>query len=324
VQQYVDRYVINSLFSDNMATILVTGGTGLVGKALTRQLTTMGYQCIVLSRNPGPAKDGIRYAAWNPDAGTIDEASLQAADYIIHLAGAGVADQRWSTARKKEILDSRVKSGELLVNKLATIPHKVKAVISASAIGWYGADPEIPNPNPFTEERPPDTAFLGDTCRQWEESLQPLTGMHIRLVKLRIGIVLSKHGGALKEFLKPLRFGVAAVLGNGKQVVSWIHIDDLVNMFVFAITNEKTEGIYNATAPQPVSNRELTLTLAKANKSFYIPMPVPAFVLKIVMGEMSIEVLKSATVSSRKIQQAGFTFTYPGIREALEKEAHHR
>jgi len=122
----------------------------------------------------------------------------------------------------------------------------------------------------------------------------------------------------------PIRFGVAAVLGKGKQVLSWIHIDDLVNMFVFAITNEKTEGVYNATAPQPVSNRELTLTLAKTSKSFYIPMPVPAFVLKIMMGEMSIEVLKSATVSSRKIQQAGFKFTYPGIREALEKETHHR
>lgn len=159
MQQYVDRYVINSLFSDNMATILVTGGTGLVGKALTRQLTSLGHNCIVLSRNPAPAKEGIRYAAWNPDAGTMDEASLQAADYIIHLAGAGVADQRWSAARKKEILDSRVKSGELLVKKLASIPHKVKAVISASAIGWYGADPEIPNPDPFTEERPPDTAF---------------------------------------------------------------------------------------------------------------------------------------------------------------------
>ncbi len=307
-----------------MATILITGGTGLVGKALTRQLISLDYDCIVLSRNPGPAKDGIRYAAWNPDAGTMDDACLQEADYIIHLAGAGVADQRWSVARKKEILDSRVKSGALLVAKLASVPHKVKAVISASAIGWYGADPEIPNPNPFTEEMPPDTAFLGDTCRQWEESLRPLTEMHIRLVKLRIGIVLSKHGGALKEFLKPLRFGVAAVLGNGKQMVSWIHIDDLVNMFVFAMTKENIEGVYNATAPQPVINRELTLTLAKAKKGFYIPMPVPAFVLKIVMGEMSIEVLKSATVSSRKIQEAGFTFTYPGIREALEKETQHK
>jgi len=312
------------LYSDNMATILVTGGTGLVGTALTMQLTAMGHDCIVLSRRPGPAKHGIRYAAWNPDAGTMDEASLQEADYIIHLAGAGVADQRWSADRKKEILDSRVRSGELLTQKLTTVSNKVKALISASAIGWYGADPEIPNPRPFTEDDPSDKAFLGDTCRQWEASLNGLSATNIRVVKLRIGIVLSRKGGALKEFLKPLRFGIAAVLGSGKQIVSWIHMDDLVNMFVFAINNEHTRGVYNATAPQPVSNRELTMALAKAKKGFYIPMPVPAFVLKIMMGEMSIEVLKSATVSSRKIQEAGFTFRYPDIRDAMEKETQAR
>ncbi len=316
--------LFKSLFSDNMATILVTGGTGLVGRALTLALTSKGHSCIVLSRKPGPALVGIRYASWDPANGSIDENSLRDADYIIHLAGAGVADKRWTAARKKEILDSRVKSGELLVKKLALIPNKVKAVISASAIGWYGADPAIPNPHPFTENLPPDTAFLGDTCRQWEESLQPLTGMHIRLVKFRIGIVLSRNGGALKEFLKPLRLAVAAVLGNGKQIVSWIHIDDLVNLFIYAIEQEHIEGVYNATAPQPVSNKELTLTLAKSMKVLYIPLPVPAFILKIVMGEMSMEVLKSATVSSAKIQQAGYRFLYPGIREALEKETQKR
>lgn len=307
-----------------MATILVTGGTGLVGKALTRALTAKGHDCIIMSRNPGPGKNGIRYAVWDPAAGIIDQQALQEADFIIHLAGAGVADKRWSIARKKEILDSRVQSGELLVKKLATIPHKVKAVISASAIGWYGADPVIPNPHPFTEEYPADKAFLGDTCRQWEESLHPLTAMNIRLVKFRIGIVLSREGGALKEFLKPLRFGIAAVLGKGNQVVSWIHLDDLVNLFIYAIGNEQLSGTYNATAPQPVSNRELTLALAKARKRFYIPVTVPSFVLKIMMGEMSIEVLKSATVSSAKISQAGFTFLYPAINPAMEKEAQPR
>jgi uncharacterized protein (TIGR01777 family) len=307
-----------------MATILVTGGTGLVGRALTRELTAKGHQCIVFTRKPGTSKGGIRFAAWDPAAGTLDEASLLEADYIIHLAGAGVADKRWSAARKKEILDSRVQSGQLLAQKLTSLPHKVKALISASAIGWYGADPVIPNARPFTENDPSDTAFLGDTCRQWEASLDSLEGSPVRVVKLRIGIVLSREGGALKEFLKPLQFGVAAVLGNGKQVVSWIHLDDLVNMFHFAINNDKLQGIYNATAPSPVSNRELTLTLAKAKKQFYIPMPVPAFVLKIMMGEMSIEVLKSATVSAAKIQAAGFVFQFPDIRTALEKEAQPR
>lgn len=307
-----------------MATILVTGGTGLVGKALTRALTAKGHDCIIMSRKPGTGKNGIRYAGWDPAAGTLDQSALQEADYIIHLAGAGVADKRWSVARKKEILDSRVQSGELLVKKLATVPHKVKAVISASAIGWYGADPVIPNPHPFTEELPADKAFLGDTCRQWEESLQPLTAMNIRLVKLRIGIVLSREGGALKEFLKPLRFGIAAVLGKGNQVVSWIHLDDLLNLFIYAIENEQLNGVFNATAPHPVSNRELTLALAKARKRFYIPMPVPSFILKIMMGEMSIEVLKSATVSSVKVSQSGYTFLYPAISLAMEKETQPR
>ncbi len=316
--------LFKSLFSDNMATILVTGGTGLVGRALTRELTAQGHRCIVFSRKPAPAKGGIRFTPWDTEAGTLDDASLLEADYIIHLAGAGVADKRWSVARKKEILDSRVRSGQLLARKLTQLPHKVKALISASAIGWYGADPVIPNPHPFTEENPADTAFLGETCRQWEASLSALERSPVRVVKLRIGIVLSREGGALKEFLKPLQFGVAAVLGNGKQVVSWIHLDDLVNMFIYAVNNDKLQGVYNATAPMPVTNRELTLALAKARRQFYIPLPVPAFVLKIMMGEMSIEVLKSTTVSSAKIQQAGYNFQYPEVKTALEKETQRR
>lgn len=307
-----------------MATILVTGGTGLVGKALTRALTAKGHYCIVLTRKPDPDKEGVRYAGWDPGAGRLDKEALQEADFIIHLAGAGVADKRWTPDRKKEILDSRVKSGELLVKELAGVPNKVKAVISASAIGWYGADPEVPNPHPFTEEYPADSAFLGDTCRKWEESLQPLTETNIRLVKYRIGIVLSREGGALKEFLKPLRIGVAAILGNGKQIISWIHLDDLVNLFIYAIENERINGVYNAVAPNPVSNKVLTLALARTRNRFFVPLPVPSFMLKIIMGEMSIEVLKSSTVSAAKIQQTGFSFLYPEIQAALLKETQPR
>ena len=303
-----------------MATVLITGGTGLVGKALTRALVQRGYSCIILSRSPRNGTNGIHYATWNPEAGIIDQQALQQADYIVHLAGAGVADKRWSAARKQEILDSRVKSGELLTTSLRQWPHQVKAVITASAIGWYGADPVIPNPHPFTEDRPADTAFLGDTCRQWEASTSGITEMSIRRVVFRIGIVLSREGGALKEFLKPLRFGVAAVLGNGKQMVSWIHRDDLVQMITDSLENEKWNGIYNAVAPQPVSNKSLTLALAKAGKGFYIPMPVPAFILKLMMGEMSIEVLKSATVSAGKMLQTGYRFLYPDIDSALLAE----
>lgn len=305
-----------------MATILITGGTGLVGRALSHYLVDQGHKCIVLTRNTGswPSLKGIRYAAWDLGTGMYEAAAFEQADYIVNLAGAGVADKRWTDARKKEIRDSRVKGGALLVNALQTVSHNIKAVISASAIGYYGADPVIPNTRPFTENDPAASGFLGTTCRDWEAAVQPITEMNIRMVTLRIGIVLSRKGGALKEFLKPLRFGVAAVLGNGKQMISWIHLDDLVRMIAYAIEQETMTGVYNAVAPAPVNNYQLTGQLAKLKNKFYIPLKVPAFVLKTMMGEMSEEILKSATVSAAKIQSAGFGFLYKDIRSALEKE----
>jgi uncharacterized protein (TIGR01777 family) len=167
------------------------------------------------------------------------------------LAGAGIADKRWTKKRKKEIRDSRVKSSGLIVKSLSELPNNVKAVVSASAIGWYGADSVIPNPKPFREDDPPDAGFLGETCREWEAGIEPVTGLGKRLVKLRTAIVMSNAGGALKEFKNPLRFGVAPILGNGRQVMSWIHIDDLVRLYIAAIENEKLEGVYNAAAPYP-------------------------------------------------------------------------
>ena len=307
-----------------MATILITGGTGLVGRALCKALQERGYDIIILTRkiksiahSPQPA-DRIRYDEWNVDAQIIDKDAIAKADYILHLAGAGVAEKRWTKKRKKEIIDSRVKSGQLIVESLRNIPNKVKAIIAASAIGWYGADPVVPNPDPFKEDAPADKEFLGDTCRQWEQSIEPVAQLNKRLVKLRIGIVLSKEGGALKEFIKPLKFGVAAILGNGKQMISWIHIDDLVSMFITSVEHEKISGVYNAVAPAPVSNKELTLQLAKSKMKFYLPFYVPSFILKLMLGEMSLEILKSATVSSAKIQQAGFSFRFPDIKTALQ------
>jgi len=306
-----------------MKTVLITGGTGMVGRALTKALLKKGYGVIVMGR--GGVRDaalrqaqdynGLTFAKWNVEKQEIDAAAVAKADYIIHLAGAGVADKRWTAKRKQEILDSRMKSGALLVHSLKSIPNKVKAVISASAIGWYGADTIA---RKFEEPDKAADDFLGQTCKQWEESIEPVAAMDKRLVKLRIGIVLSTEGGALKEFLKPLRFGIASVLGSGRQIISWIHIDDLVNMFITAIESEDINGVYNAVAPSPVSNKELILTLAKARNKFYIPVPVPSFVLKMMLGEMSIEILKSATVSSAKAEKAGFSFQYPSIAAAVK------
>jgi uncharacterized protein (TIGR01777 family) len=306
-----------------MARVLITGGTGLVGTAVKNLLLQKGYEVVLLTRST-VSKEG--YAHWDINAGTIDATAIAGADYIIHLAGAGVADKRWSVARKQEILDSRTKSSALLVKALAETPNKVKAVISASAIGWYGPDQNNGDNHlaaqGFVETDPSYPDFLGTTCAAWEASIAPVTantnGLQKRLVCLRTGIVLSKQGGALKEFLKPLALRMAAVLGNGKQMISWIDVRDLAKMFVYAIEHENLSGSYNAVAPSPVSNKTLTKTLASVlYGKFYITTYVPSFVLKIMLGEMSIEVLKSTTVSAQKIQDAGFVFDYPEITKSL-------
>jgi uncharacterized protein (TIGR01777 family) len=307
-----------------MPSVLITGGTGLVGTAVKTLLEAKGYEVVLLSRSKSSIKG---QAHWDINAGTIDSTAIAEADYIIHLAGAGVADKRWSESRKQEILDSRTKSSALLVKALQETPNKVKAVISASAIGWYGPDQMNTHNNEgtaqgFVETDPSYPDFLGTTCAAWEASIAPVTantnGLQKRLVCLRTGIVLSKNGGALKEFLKPLAVRMAAVLGNGKQMISWIDVRDLAKMFVYAIEHENISGSYNAVAPSPVSNKTLTQTLANVlYGKFYITTYVPSFVLKIMLGEMSIEVLKSTTVSAQKIQDAGFVFDYPEITKSL-------
>jgi hypothetical protein len=304
-----------------MSTILITGGTGLVGKAVSKLLISKGHQVIVLTRGAG-AEGNANYskAHWDPDQQVIDVAAIQQADYIVNLAGAGVADKRWTKKRKQEIVDSRVKGGALLVKALQENSNKVKAVLSASGIGWYGDDMKrARGKHAFTEEDPVDTEFLGETCRLWEASVDPIQEvLGKRLVKFRIGVALSKEGGALAEFRKPVRFGVAAILGSGKQVISWIHIDDLARLFLFAIEHDQVQGVYNAVASQPVTNKNFTLLLAEKIKGrFNIPFYVPSFILKMVVGGLSIEVLKSATVSNNKIGQAGFQFLYPTIEAAL-------
>lgn len=307
-----------------MATITITGGTGMVGSALTKNLLAKGHDIIILTRHARPATKNIRYRQWDVKNGTMDTSAITEADYVVHLAGANVADGRWTDKRKREIIDSRVKSGELLVKTMHNHRNKVRAVISASAQGWYGEDPQIPNPRPFTETDPASDDFLGKTAEAWEAAVAPATALGKRLVIFRIGIVLSNAGGAYKEFKMPLKFGAATILGNGKQVVSWIHIQDLVRLFTAAVENDRWQGVYNAVAPLPVSNKELIQQIAKERGRFYVPFRVPAFTLKAALGEMSTEVLKSTTVSSQKIKGAGFEFLYPTIGKAvasLERES---
>lgn len=306
-----------------MATILLAGGTGMIGTYLQQYLAGKGYDVIVLIRDekklkPFSQNSQITFAGWNVEDGFIDNDAVAKADYIINLAGAGVADKRWTSKRKKEIVESRTKSCALIAHALKEMPNQVKVVISVSAIGWYGND-GINNKTGFTEDEPAANDFLGDTCRQWEECIRPVEKLNKRLCIFRLGIVFSKSGGALEEFKRPMKRGFAAILGNGKQVISWIQIDDLCRMFLFAIEHENMKGVYNAVSPKPVTNKTLTLQLAKQLRSkFFIPVHVPSFILKIMLGEMSIEVLKSATVNCDKIKKAGFTFLYPSVEAALE------
>lgn len=301
-----------------MATVLLTGGTGNIGTALTNALVNQGHHVIIVTRDRTKYRNtgGVSYVEWDLEKFTIDSVAIGSADHIINLAGAGVADKRWSDKRKKEIEQSRIKAGELLVKAINNIPNKITSVVNSSAIGWYGPDEKRPGREGFVETDPAYGDFLGNTCVKWEKSIEPVVSAGRRLVILRTGIVLGKDGGAFAEFVKPLQFGVASILGSGKQIVSWIHMDDLVSMYIYAMQNEKMNGVYNAVAPNPVSNKELILAIAKARGKFFIPVPVPSVALKILLGEMSIEVLKSATVSAQKILDAGFNFNFPDIDKA--------
>src|SRR4030095_3125014 len=306
-----------------MSTVMITGGTGLIGTALTSALMEKNYEVIILSRFPEKysSQTGLRYAKWNIEDQTIDVSSLERPEYIIHLAGAGIADKRWTSKRKNILVESRTRGSRLLVKALTENANKVRAVISASGFEWYG--PSLPGEKgtetqPFLESDPAAEDFLGITGMRWEASIDPVTSLGKRLVKFRTGVVLSNHGGALKKFKNTLRFGIAPILGNGKQVMSWIHIDDLVRLYLYALENEKLQGVYNAVAPHTVTNKKFILQLARSTRGrFFVPVFVPSFLLKMIFGEVSIEVLKNVTVSSEKIRREGFQFQYPSLQSAL-------
>ena len=308
-----------------MATVLISGGTGMIGNRLSQHLIERGYTIIILSRdkNKSSKNANLLYSHWDVEKNIIDSEVVRKSDHIVHLAGAGVMDKKWTEAYKKIILSSRTKSAELIINCLKNNDHHVKSFVSASAIGLYGADEKKFNTGKgFTETDLAADDFLGKTVLLWEASTDPVALLGIRLVKLRTGIVLSNDGGALKEYKMPLRFGVAPVLGNGKQIISWIHIDDLCRMYCEAIENIYLNGSYNAVAPHPVSQKTLIVGLAqKLRNNFFTAVYIPAFLLKLRFGKRSIEILKSAWVSSKKVTSTGFTFLYPTIDAALNELA---
>jgi uncharacterized protein len=302
------------------STILITGGTGLVGSHLCRLLSQKGYRVHVYTRNARSQKNeaGVSYFDWNPAQGTYEAAALQGVNAVVNLAGAGVADKRWSATRKKEILDSRVQAGQTLVKALDETANTVQTIVQASAQGWYGDDTEASRANGgFEEASFPATDYLGGVCKAWEESVKPLADMGRRIVYLRIGIVLAREGGMVKELEKGMRFGLAPVFGNGRQTVSWIHVADLCGMILHAIETPALTGAYNAAAPQPVAQKLLVNTMARARQRFFIPAWAPGFMMRLLVGEMSVEILRSITLSTKKIQKTGYVFAYPAIENAM-------
>lgn len=302
-------------------TILITGGTGLVGSQLCEQLIAEGNTVIVLTRKKEITTSTfiaqkINYAYWNVEEKFIDENAFAQANAIVHLAGESVAAKRWTAKQKQIIIDSRVKTGELLVSYLQNKPNQIKTIVAASAIGWY--KPQINPSLTYQEEDEPNDDFLGETCKKWEQTMLPIKKLGIRLVTLRIGIVLSKSGGALKEFLTPIKFGLATIMGNGKQFISWISVFDLSRLINFGLTNENIQGVYNAVAPNPVSNKNFMQQLATHQRGkWFITLHIPSFILKILLGGMSIEILKSSNISCKKIVDAGFAFSHLYLKDSF-------
>lgn len=294
--------------------ILLTGGTGFIGKHLTDLLIDNGFEVSILSRSDRKNTSSITYYKWDLTRNYIDEEAITKADYIIHLSGEGIVEKRWTKKRKQEILESRTQPIDLIFSVLEKTNKKPDAFVSASAVGIYGA---YTNENICTENTTPANDFLGITCQEWEKAVDKINALNIRTVKIRTGIVLGKDEGFLKKIAPSFKAGFGAILGTGKQYVPWIHIEDLCNIYLKAITDEQMHGAYNSCVTDNTTNASLSKTLANLfGYKIWLPK-APAFVLKIVLGEMSVAVLEGQRVSSEKIQKMGFDFQFTDLETAL-------
>lgn len=292
--------------------VLISGASGLIGKSLQKALKTSGDQVFTFVRDRGKMSEHAIF--WEPDNNLVDIASLEGFDAVVHLAGENIASGRWSEEQKNHILDSRIKSTKTLVDALTRLKQPPKVLISASAIGYYGdRGDEV-----CTEETSSGLGFLPDVCRQWEQAAIPAEKMGIRTIFLRTGIVLSAEGGALSKMLPPFKLGLGGILGSGSQYMSWITLDDLVNIILFAIENEEVKGPINAVAPHAVTNEEFTKTLGKVLDRPTV-FPMPAFVLRLLFGnEKADEVLLGSTyVEPKQLMLSGYVFKYPDLESAL-------
>ena len=291
--------------------VAVSGSTGLVGSEVTASLSAAGHEVVrIVRRVPAPGEKAVR---WDPEKGEVDAAGLEGLDAVVHLAGENIASGRWTAARKAAIRDSRAKGTLLLCDTLAGLARPPMTLVCASAIGFYGdRGAEV-----LTEESPPGTGYLSEVCREWEAATAAAARKGIRVISLRIGVVLSPRGGALSRMLPPFRAGLGGVIGNGRQYVSWIALDDLVGVVLHALRSGELCGPVNAVAPVPVTNREFTEALGKVLSRPTL-LPVPAFALRLALGEMADALLlASARVAPRRLEETGYRFRFPELPAAL-------
>ncbi|MEL6533827.1 MAG: TIGR01777 family oxidoreductase [Bacteroidota bacterium] len=294
--------------------ILITGGSGLLGQHLTRLLQESGYSVAWLGRS-GKAPDGVQGYQWNPSQGQIDPEAVQDCHAIIHLAGAGVADKRWSPARKKLVLDSRTQTAQLLFDSISVLESKPPCFLSASAIGYYGMDT---GSDWVDETTKAGTDYLSEVVIAWEQAADQFTELGMRVAKIRIGIVLASEGGALPKLMQPIKLGVGSPIGSGQQFMSWVHIHDVCRQFLWALEEDTVKGSFNAVAPNPVTNREITKAVAKQLKKPLWAPNVPPFVLRLAFGEMAGILLGGNRVSSKAVEESGFAYHFSNLSEALK------
>ncbi len=295
--------------------VLITGGTGLIGKRLTALLLQKGYEIAYLTRKKVNIPS-VKVYEWDVRKNYIEDGALENTDYLIHLAGAGVADERWTEERKKEIFSSRTDSIELIARKFKELNIRPKSFVSASGSSYYGEDTgDIQH----TEHSPPGKDFLSEVTIEWEKAADQIAALGVRTVKLRTGIVLSNDGGAVPKMAQPAKLGFGAPLGSGKQWLSWIHIDDICALYIQCLENESWVGAYNAVATPPATNEYFTKLLCKAlDKPQWLPN-VPAFALRLTFGEMANVVLGSNYVINQRIQdETDFQYQFPDLLEALK------
>lgn len=294
--------------------ILITGGTGLIGKKLTEILLNKGHSVSILSRSK-KENTKVNFYTWDIVNNKIEKEAIQKADYIIHLAGANVGEGRWTNKRKKEIIDSRVLSGNLLFEAVKAHNPNLKGFISSSAVGYYGM---VTQEKPFAETDKAGEDFLAKVCEKWEFSALRFNKINVRTVIMRTGVVLDVADGALAKLLTPIKLGIGSGLGTGKQAMPWIHLDDICNMYVKAIEDSKMEGIYNGVAPEKITNQEFSKAVAKTlNKPFWFPN-VPKIAIRLILGEQAIIALEGSPISCKKIETSGFKFKYRKLKSALD------